>query len=622
MKKDKLTLIEQLKRKSLGILTPLNGIILALVVPLYGIFISSLSHKVMAKNLLLHTTYYLVMALVLLWIWSLVKLVCAEKLDWKKILSVYGPGLLAAFILTLIIAVSVKPGLRVLSDETNMASVAHSMLYKKTVENVTQGYYYYGNFQPEAGGNPIIEKRPFLLPFAVQTLHTVLGYDIRNVYRANLLFAFLIFFCVYLFLTRYLERLWVFTGMVCAAAQPLVSQCATSGGYDLSGAFCVIVSLVTLRHWLEKPKAAHRFEFLVFCLLVLAQSRPESLIFTAGLALLLLSLGYLKIELIAAKFWLLVTGPLLIVPVIWQRLLIVDQYENPQGVVPFSFEHFRTNSFNFFLTLGRFDAYLPYATILNILGFCAIACASLLLIFSGDTRRKFLRNRPARDFSLAVFLVLAAHWTVYASYYFGHATHPSTARYFVLTCIVLSMAAVAFLRWFSEGRNASVYFIIACALFVLYHPITIEGRFSNTQTLPRQYEYVIGFLEKNASKHSLIITDRPGQYVVREYGAIDFANANMNTQKVLEGFHRHLYQDIYVIQEIFYQGEIPNIFHTLSDQYKLETVECLQNTAYVYTRISKVVNVPDPERIRKPGTDPTSFPGSDIVPTGPPNKPA
>ena len=35
------------------------------------------------------------------------------------------------------------------------------------------------------------------------------------------------------------------------AAQPLVSQCATSGGQDFCAAFCVLVSLIALKKWLD-----------------------------------------------------------------------------------------------------------------------------------------------------------------------------------------------------------------------------------------------------------------------------------------------------------------------------------------------------------------------------------
>ena len=599
---------QRIKNIIASFLTPLNAAVVGVALPFYAVSAYSFFHKELARKMIMTTTYYLMAVLVVLWIWSLVKYLQAEKFSIKKFLGEHGAGLLAALLLTVVIAVSVKPALRVLSDETNMASVARSMFYKKTVENVTQGYYYYGNFQPVETAHPIIEKRPFLMPYLVQTLHALFGYRIYNIFLANLIFLYLTFFCIYLFLSRYMERLWVFSAMVCVAAQPLVSSCGTSGSFDLSGAFCLVAGFVALQNWLEKPKAAWRFEFLLLCLAALAQSRPESLIFTALLGILLLFLGYLKKELISSKFWLLASIPAFLLPVLWQRLLITDQYENPKGVEPFSLSNIALNSVEFFKTFGRFDVYLPLATLLNIVGAAGVLFAAGLLIMSADKRHAFMKNKPLRDFTLAVGVILAAHWVVYTAYYFGKVAHPSSARYFVLTCILLSMAAVAFVRYLSDGKHSALFFIISCALFILYNPVAIENRFSNTQTLPRQYEYIVDFMKNKAPRHSLLITGRPGQYIVHEYGAVDFNYANFNSKKILEGFHRHLYQEIYVAQDVLYETDQPEMSHRLSADFKLETVEALQNTAYVYTRISRVVNRPETDARTLTVADPAQTP--------------
>ena len=79
-----------------------------------------------------------------------------------------GWSLLVSFVLTVSIFSSNPFFYKTLSDETNLLSISRSLLIEKRAYNVTEGLYYYNNFQALKHGIP---KRPLLHPYLVQWIH-------------------------------------------------------------------------------------------------------------------------------------------------------------------------------------------------------------------------------------------------------------------------------------------------------------------------------------------------------------------------------------------------------------------------------------------------------------------
>ena len=104
----------------------------------------------------------------------------------------------------------------------------------------------------------------------------------------------------------------------------------------------------------------------------------------------------------------------------------------------------------------------------------------------------------------------------------------------------------------------------------------------------REFRYVDDFLKKNADKNSLIISGRPGQLVVYNYGSISYNTANHDAANILTQYKNHLFSTIYAVQSISYSTKNPLPDNMIDSRYQLEPVSELQIIGSYFFRISKV----------------------------------
>ena len=114
------------------------------------------------RMLFSRVSYYIIFLMVVLWIIQTAIFLRAINFSLIQLLSRFWPGILAAFVLTTLVFISVKVDFKTLSDETNLLSVSRSMATNKTIYNATMAKFYYDNLNPINNG---IENRPLVFPF-------------------------------------------------------------------------------------------------------------------------------------------------------------------------------------------------------------------------------------------------------------------------------------------------------------------------------------------------------------------------------------------------------------------------------------------------------------------------
>ena len=105
-----------------------------------------------------------------------------------KIKPIYILGISISLLTTIIIAISVDQGYKVLSDEANILSVSKSFYNNQTsyIESII--------IRDEKSSNihqHLFPIRPFMFPYLVSLLHTIFGYSDQNAIYLNLIFLFL-----------------------------------------------------------------------------------------------------------------------------------------------------------------------------------------------------------------------------------------------------------------------------------------------------------------------------------------------------------------------------------------------------------------------------------------------
>lgn len=552
-----------------------------LLAPL-GLFLILLLYSLRAESsmywLFCEGSYYLISLMMIIWVYSCYRWFLHSSLQLKQVLKDNALILAAALAFSFLIYFAVGPGFKVLSDETNLIAVSKSMLYEKTVYNTTMGFWYYDNFWAM---NKEIPTRPLAFPYLIHLLHWLFGYSVENAFRANGILLFFLLGLVGMILRHFWGKITAISVLIFFLSQPILSMCASSGGYDLLSCFLQALSLALTYDYLTR-KNEHSLFCLWMSMIVLAHVRYEGFVFLPSVFLPLLVLGHLRRDLFKPYLPFYLASPLLLVSRFWQIRLTPGKFENPEGVPPAGFEHFQTHAYDMLLRLVDFSFEMPFATVLNLISLVSIV---LFLIFWVRGTLRF-DKKVQRDFFVVLGSLVGCGLTVYLSHHFGYYAHPTQSRLFLVFVLTLPLLFVLIIRsafpsipprWFLFGSLFS---------FLIYHPISLEQRFPNKLILIRETNAVMRFLNKLGHKNFLLVVERPGQYTAQDVGAVDFNWAQSNSARIISDFRRHLYQDIYVVENINYDNPYTQI---LPKEYTLESVYELQNTESNFLRISKLV---------------------------------
>ena len=508
-------------------------------------------------------TYYTLMLLVGIWIAQIVIVLRKREFSMKAFVGRQWPELLMALAATVAVWWSVPPQFRVLSDEANLVSVSGTMFYDKTVFNTVKAQYYYGNMQsvkpdPDSKTPPgkDREKRPFLFSFFTHLLHLIRGFNGNNGFLCNGIMLFALLSMAAIIAQRYVGRVAAAAAVLLLAGYPLISLYSMCAGFDFIAAFFMMLTFVTLAVFMRDP-SADTFALLWITALVFAHTRYESGVAFALIVFLLAILGFVQFEHFSRHFHIYILTPWFISPLILQRLILGNQFENNTGTPNFSKDHFIENSCTMVKSLWDYHRMLPYPTVLN-----DIAVISLPFVIYAVIR---YAAPPARQFLAVATVVLLVFLGILLSYYFGKCDHPSSARFFLFVSIIAAMLPVAFCYFFPKFMSQNVLLAIAIVSAAYYHPVAVENRFTQTQILIREVEAEYAFLNTLKNKDFLIVVDRPVDFTCLGYGAVDYTYANNHIDEIMAGFHNRLYAIL-----LFQRVQI-NSYMTLP-QYQFKTM--------------------------------------------------
>jgi len=560
------------------------SVVVAIVLLIFGSLSQNRMQDIFAKS-----TYYILWLIFLVWIVQFCVYLESVKFSWSAFIRETWPAFVFALVLTTITATTNHPKFRVLSDESNLASISRSMVENKSVYNYTTGKYYYFTF------NPLIaeqDKRPMLFPFFVHLLHILRGYNVNNLFLFNLSIYFALLASVGIMVRRQYNQIdFPKSGSVWIAAVILVFLCpvltltATSGGFDLFSACFLGWTFVVLGQFI-KDQTTESFAFLWMNLLLLAHVRYESFVFTGIILAGLLLFKRLDKRLFSSFTHVYLLTPLAIVPLIFQRILSRGKFEQPPGVEVFSIKHLIENIRYFFLVISDTTFFYPYPGLLLWLSLLLIP-----FILYALYRRKLLSdNRGYRHLLYIILACLAAYLLIVLSYYFGDPRHPTTARFFVLPVVVMALIPVFAHRIWPDIFSQRLLLVVSIGLLIMYYPVSSGDRFTQSLELIRETQHAYTFLDSLKHKNIFIVAERPGIYTALKYGAADFSYANKNKNDLLAELKNNLYSDIIVLQQINYSDKKPGTTQFLDPEFVLNPpLAEYQITGGYFLRISSVI---------------------------------
>jgi hypothetical protein len=550
---------------------------------LSGLTVAGVAHAPTAQWLLVHATYYFLLASVLCWagvhLHAAGELRRADLVAWVKD---NWPGLLLALAVTVIAAFAVEPALRMLSDEANLVSTSKNLYASKTATVTVSGKNYYDSYWDV---DVVIDRRPTLFPFLVSLLHAVRGYSYRNVFHFNLLVLAGFVFASYRLAKSLGGEVFARVAALLVVAHPITLVAARSGGFDVFSTFFALLVMKGILDQLRAPSPA-RLAALWMSLCLFAECRYETALFLPLVVVLLLFFKAVTWDALRPYAFIYALTPAYLLPRILQAKVLGNIPEQEPGAIAFSVENFARNAADYFRPIVSPSAQLAHATILIALGI--LGCFAGLRWLVAGLRASTSRT-PAFQFAVVLASWILLQAVISFAYVWGRPEYPSAARLFITLDTIFSFAAAWVVTRLVGRWRPFIPVLMAAAVLVAELPVAAQHRLSNRLTQTRENSTTWRFFESLPDKRILIVTDRPNHFTIMDYGAVSFEGARRDPY-IFVALERHLFQDVYVIQQIKLSTNEPFPGYEIWPDRKLEPVLQFQNDADVLVRVSRVAH--------------------------------
>jgi len=474
----------------------------------------------------------------------------------------------AALIGACVVFLSTSIDFKVLSDETNLLSVANMLTVFGKASNTEMWQYYYHNYHALDVSVP---SRPILFPVFTSLVQNIVGVKWWAPFVVNFISLVLLFYMVIQWALREMpERLMPRSLTVLALLMsPVLSIASTSAGYDLVSLTVGFAAFLLLFEY-EKRKDPASLECLLFGLVCYASVRYESIMaipFTAAGLYLLEGKGIFR----RIHYQTLAAAGLMVLPIMVQRFLTWGSFENPEGVAPFSLLHALKYG-PIFLKSFFIDGNGPYPILLHWLGVGGLVMAL--------RRMKSVGMIPL-VFSGFVLLLLLSH-------HFGRADHPTQVRLFLPISFSLSILAIYLLRDLEKFVD-SRYLLMIFAVLVYHHrEYAIHDPLTAQLTMTREVRHIRDYISQDLRPGDLFVYDRPGQLSALGLSAISWTRFKEERKNYLDNLRAHLYSRIVLIDRPLFKPKKPEDWSLDQEGYRVVPLRKHQLTPEEHLRISEV----------------------------------
>lgn len=342
---------------------------------------------------------------------------------------------------------------KILYDEYVLQGTALQMHATKEIATVVRAYDIAGSWVPIT---TFLDKRPYFFPFVVSLVHDLTGYRIANIFVVNAGLTFVLFGLTY-WLGRVLAgRGPALLAVGLLATLPLIWQNATGAGMEIHNLAMIALVMAVAVLWLRAP-SPDRLSLLVLGAVLLAQSRYESALFVAPVAVLIV-VGWWRAGQVLLS-WPAMVAPLLLVPRVWHNRFLDASPQlwqlNAGQSSRFSLDYLEGNlagAWSFFFNLGPAHANSFYLSLLGALG---------LLWGLGRAWRRARRAdltplAPAGLVVIAFGAGIVANLALIMFYYWSRLDDTMAARFALPMCLLFVLSAAWAVSWCGRYRAGAL----------------------------------------------------------------------------------------------------------------------------------------------------------------------
>lgn len=494
---------------------------------------------------------------------------------------------------------------KVLFDEYVLQGTAWHMHATKEIGTPIRAYDISGTW---LAIDVFLDKRPYFFTFLLSLVHDVTGFRLENVYGLNVALA-----AVCLALTAWLvqtltgRRAPAVLAVALLVTMPLFGQNATGAGMEMHNLAMITVVMTCAVLYLRAPDA-NRLALLVLATVLLAQSRYESVLFVAPVAVIIL-LGWLRRgELLLP--WPALIAPLLLVPYAWHDRVVDTKkvlWQLREGETSrFALGYLAGNlegARNFFFGTSPGQ---PNSLWLTLLGLAGLGWAGVSLV--RRWRRAGAGGIPPHFIAVTLcgFAVLA-NVGLLMFYYWSRFDEPIAARFALPSCLLLAMVA-GWLAHSLDARRLPATRVAALGLgvwFVVFAAPAYSRRIYTTQNLVmRELEWEIERVKARGGPLLLITQKATMPFLLEHIPTVNTASARLRSDQIAWHMRAGTFREVLVAQVIrptTAQGDSgvdPD--ELLPEEFRLELLE-QKRFGGRWIRISRLVEIAPPraERLSK-----------------------
>lgn len=469
---------------------------------------------------------------------------------------------------------------KILFDEYVLQGTAWHMHATKEIGTPMRAYDLHGTW---LAIDTFLDKRPYFFTFLLSLLHDLSGFRLENVFALNVALAALCLALTY-WLARALtgRRGPALLAVGLLATLPLFGQNATGAGMEMHNLAMIGVVMTCAVLFLRAPDA-ERLALLVLGAVLLSQSRYESVLFVAPVAIIIV-IGWWRAGRILLP-WPAVIAPLLLVPYAWHDRVVNTKkvlWQLREGETSrFSLQYLEGNlegARHFFFSTSPGQ---PNSLWLTLTGLAGLAWA-LVQLSRWLARPRAERGRLSPE-AIAIALcglAIAGNVALLMLYYWSRFDEPIAARFALPACLLLALLA-GWLAHALDLRRLPATRVLACGLAVWLLVVaarTYSRRIYTSQNLVmRELEWEIERVKARPGPLLLITQKATMPFLLQRISTVNTASVRNRGPQIAWHMAQGTFREVLVAQVIrptSAEGEAGvDPEDVLPEEFKLESLE-------------------------------------------------
>ncbi|MBL9214683.1 MAG: glycosyltransferase family 39 protein [Opitutaceae bacterium] len=518
-----------------------------------------------------------------------------EAADWRTLASIPAGWLL--------LMLHEPVGFKILMDEVMLLGTSMSLHLDKLVQVPYRGHDIQGAFVIVEG---VIDKRPYFFPFLLSVFHDIAGYRPENAFILNGCLAAAFLLLIYALGRKLAGPVAGAVGVLLFAGLPLLAQNATGGGFELLNLVMIGLTLWLAIRFAE-TRAPLELSALCFATVLLAQTRYESALFVAPVALVILWVWWRERRPVLS--WTLAFTPLLLLPVpLLQKVFQLRQaswemFSQPGAERPFSPEFIVVNVAHAFAYFFDTTGGQPNSLLISALGLLGLGFLLLHLI---RTLPQLRTVSPPIGAASLVSLGLLALFGLLMCYFWGKFDDPVITRLSLPIHLLFVLALWLVVPSFPASAKVWRGLLIAAGVQIV--ALSIPSMASHAYTLNyvhgREVAWRREFIAQHPARDYLVVDSSSIFWITHRVSSTPPLQARLRKEALAFHWRNRSFSAIYVYQR-FDVDPASGQLKLLADfdpgpDYVLETVVERRLHPYSLSRISRVVAIREGDPLAVP----------------------